>query len=71
MSFLHVFKEMGYYRQCFQPRFKFPKSCQEFLACSGTDCLLVFVGLLNILVLQFILVVLMFFSVEEISRYSF
>jgi len=64
-------KEMGYYRQCFQPRFEYPHSCAEFLTCKGADFLIVFVGLCNILLLQFILVVLMFFSQEEINQDTF
>lgn len=64
-------KEMGYYRQCFQPRFEYPHSCTELLSCKGADFLLVFVGLCNILLLQFILVVLMFFSQEEINQDTF
>lgn len=64
-------KEMGYYRQCFQPRFEYPHSCTELMACKGADFLLVFVGLCNILLLQFILVVLMFFSQEEINQDTF
>lgn len=64
-------KEMGYYRQCFQPRFEYPHSCFDLLTCKGADFLLVFVGLCNILLLQFILVVLMFFSQEEINQDTF
>jgi hypothetical protein len=64
-------KEMGYYRQCFQPRFEYPHSCSDLLTCKGADFLLVFVGLCNILLLQFILVVLMFFSQEEINQDTF
>ena len=47
-------KEMGYYRQCFQPRFEYPHSCTDLISCKGADFLLVFVGLCNILLLQFI-----------------
>lgn len=64
-------KEMGYYRQCFQPRFEYPHSCNELLICKGADFLIVFVGLCNILLLQFILVVLTFFSQEEINQDTF
>lgn len=65
---LYYTKEMGYYRQCFHPRFKYPHSCWELIQCRGSDFLLVFIGLLNILLLQFVLVVLMFFSQEEINN---
>jgi len=67
---LYYTKEMGYYRQCFHPRFEYPHSCLDLLQCRGTDFLLVFVGLLNILLLQFVLVVLMFFSQEDINYHT-
>ena len=63
-------QEMGYYRQCFHPRFDYPRSCGDILQCQATDFLIVFVGLLNILLLQFVLVVLMFFSQEDINSFT-
>ena len=63
-------QEMGYYRQCFHPRFDYPRSCGDILRCQATDFLIVFVGLLNILLLQFVLVVLMFFSQEDINSFT-
>ena len=51
--------ELGYFRQCFQPRFDYPRTCADFCRCGANDFLLVIVGLVNILLFQFLLVVLL------------
>ena len=58
--------EFGYYRQCFQPKFEYPQTCGDFVSCRSQDFLLVFVGLVNILLLQFMLVIVMYFSRQDL-----
>jgi len=60
-------KELGVYRQCFQPAFDYPKTCSQFLGCKARDFLLVLAGLINILLLQFALVIIMH-AVNEDSK---
>merc|ERR1712106_784970 len=68
---MYYAKGLGHYRQCFNPRFEYPRSWSALLSCSAPDCLLVFVGLCNIILLQYILVVLVFFAREEITDNTF
>ena len=55
----------GYYRQVFRPGFQLPASWQDMAACSATDFLLLVVGLVNVLLVQFALVVLFVYGKEE------
>ena len=61
----------GCYRQVFQPPFKWPNSFNQLCSCASKDALCLYVGLCNVLVLQFILVVLVFFAHEELSGDTF
>ena len=61
----------GCYRQVFQPPFQWPTSCKQLWSCASNDLLCLYVGLCNVLVLQFILVVLVFFAHEELSADTF
>ncbi len=47
--------------------FDSPQGLKDCLACKSKDLLYVFVGLINVLVLQFVMVILMFFSDEEVD----
>ena len=61
----------GCYRQVFQPPFHWPASLNQFCSCASNDALCLYVGLCNVLVLQFILVVLVFFAHEELNGDTF
>ena len=61
----------GCYRQVFQPPFRWPNSFNQFWSCASYDALCLYVGLCNVLVLQFILVVLVFFAHEELRADTF
>ena len=47
--------------------FSSPKNCRECLCCSASDFLYVYVGLCNVFLLQFVMVVLWFFSQSEVN----
>ena len=47
--------------------FTHPHSFSELVGCAPTDCLSVCIGLINVFVLQFVVVVLLFFSTHEID----
>lgn len=47
--------------------FDAPKSVEECVSCQSTDFLYVYVGLCNVFLLQFIMVVLLFFSDKEVN----
>lgn len=47
--------------------FNGPSNFEECLLCSSSDFLFVFVGLCNVFVLQFVMVVLLFFSEKEVN----
>lgn len=52
--------------------FTYPRTPRQFCLCEGdTDFLFVFVGLLNIFVLQFVVVILLFFLDREITLSTF
>ena len=61
----------GLYRQVFQPPFHWPTSLDQLCSCASKDLLCLYVGLCNVLVLQFILVVLVFFAEEELNAETF
>ena len=43
---------LGYYRQCFQPKFDCPRTWLDFALCRAHDFVLVLVGIINILLAQ-------------------
>lgn len=47
--------------------FSSPKNCRECFCCSASDFLYVYVGLCNVFLLQFVMVVLWFFSQSEVN----
>ena len=67
---IYFTKEMGYYRQCFQPRFEAPKTWGDFFHCRSRDFVFVSVGLCNIIILQFALVVIMYCRLQEQQNYG-
>ena len=67
---IYFSKEMGYYRQCFQPRFEAPKTWGDFFHCRSRDFVFVSVGLCNIIILQFALVVIIYCRLQEQQNYG-
>ena len=54
--------------------FDTPKSVKECMSCSSKDFLFVYVGLFHVFILQFIMVVLLFFANEKevkLSEFTF
>ena len=47
--------------------FKSPRSIEECVSCQSTHFLYVYVGLCNVFLLQFIMVVLLFFAEKEVN----